>query len=530
MNVTQLIGDPNSPAYQSPAYRAQLPALNLVDDCFVGQEAISAGRQKYLPKFEKESNKAYAARLANSTFWNAYRRTVSGLVGMVFRRNPVLSPNVPEQLRQQCENIDLMGTHFDVFSKEIFQAAINDGHAAILIDMPEPITNSMPNATLVDERNSRRPYWAFYKKAQIINWRTEVVGGVTALSQVTLSEYAMLPVGKYGQQMRRRYRILYPGGWELYEQGPTTITQIDGGTFSVQQIPLVVISTAPRAPLISLPPLYDLAYENLRFYRLQSALDHILTIANVPILAEIMGDNDMIDGQVEGGKLMEPAGTRPERVISPNSVYRIGHGGDLKFVEHNGNAIGKAQEELKSSKQNMAVLGLTILQSEQGGKGATATEEILEWEAETSELSGMARALEDGLEAALQFSAEYQSLDSGGDVQVNRDFTRAKVDGHMVTALAALVGSDPPGLSLETMWTILERGNLLMSDFMASEELVRIVAERKLLGTIRTTGALPGVAGVPGIQDAPGGTGSGSTDIGGGGAGANGNGAGAGMN
>ena len=475
----------DSPAYCSPRYIAQLPMLKLVQDCYEGQEAIARAGARYLPSFEGESVRNYNERLKASTFWNAYRRTVVGLVGMVYRRNPVLESDVPDKIRKACENIDLMGTHLDVFSKDAFQWSIAEGHSAILVDMPPKIVGKYPAVT---NRNTfgRRPYYSMIRKQQIINPIVEQVDGVSKLTQVTIRESITRRKGKYGEEPVECYRVLWPGGWELFEQAEGHQPESKGGgKTSLSRIPLAIISTGAIAPWISRPSLLDLAHENLRLYRLQSALDCILQVANVPVMVEIQGDNDSLDGQITAGALTEKPGKKPRRVISPKTIYTVGHGGDLKYVQHDGKAIDKAQEEIATSKRNIATLGLTILQNSQGGpQGAsTATEEVFEREMETSELAGMARTLEDGLEQALEFHAEYEQLDSGGSVKVNRDFTRINLDGAMVIALATVV--EKGGMSLETMYGIFEQGSLVGSDFDPNEELQKILSEHKILEAIR---------------------------------------------
>jgi hypothetical protein len=485
--ISQSYLDVDSPAYQSPAYRAQLVALKIVNDCFEGTEAIKRGGRNYLPQEERETAKSYRIRLARSTFWNAYRRTVMGLVGMVFRKGPILGADVPKELKAQMENVDMMRSRMDVFAKEVFKWAVADGHCAILVDMPPAIVPTKTSTAADDHpalaaRQGRRPEWSLYRKAQIRNWRFEG----SKLVQVTLAEDAMRSEGKYGEKCVERFRVLTPGAWELFElDSDNKSSRVGGGQTSLTEIPLAIVAASKDCHMTSVPPLLDLAYENLRHYRLQSDLDHILHVVNVPIMVEEEGEQESIEGQQAAGKLTEIPGQKSERVISPNTIYRVGKGGSLKFVEHSGTAIGKAQEEIKTTKGNMATLGLSLL-ANAPEVSSTATENVLEYEAETSELAGMAGSLEDGLELSLDFQAQYQQVGAdGGSVKINRDFTRWKIDGRMIAGLAMLVqgGADgKKGLSLETMWSILQQGDLLAPDFDSKAELTRLLAEAAILG------------------------------------------------
>jgi uncharacterized protein DUF4055 len=473
--------DIDSPAYQSPAYRAQLGALKIVNDCFEGTPAIKGGGRNYLPQEEQERLKSYRVRLARSTFWNAYRRTVMGLVGMVFRKSPILEADVPAVIKKQMENVDMMRSRMDVFAKEVFKWSVAEGHCGILVDMPPKVVK--PEATYADDspvfadRNGMRPYWSLYRKAQVINWRLKA----NKLVQLTLAEDSSTSEGKYGEKPIQRFRVLRPGQWELFELGSDgKVGTVSAGDSSLKEIPFSIISANKDSHMTSIPPLLDLAYENLRHYRLQSDLDHILHVLNVPILVEEEGEQEGLEGQLAGGKLTELPGQKSERVISPNTIYRVGKGGSLKFVEHQGHATGELRKEIETTKGNLATLGLSLL-ANAPEVSSTATENVLEYEAETSELAGMAGSLEDGLELALSFQAQYQEIgEDGGSVKVNRDFTRWKIDGPMIGGLAMLVQNK--GLSLETMWSVLQQGDLLAVDFDAKAELARLLSEAAFLG------------------------------------------------
>lgn len=480
--------DIDSPAYQSPAYRSQLNALNMVSDCYAGQEAIKRGGQKYLPKDEGESLKAYRARQARSRYFNAYRRTIMGLVGMVFRKIPILQSDVPQQIRVQMENVDMMRSSMTVFLKEAFKWAVAEGHCAILVDMPQSVTATNPAATLADEQGLR-PYWALYRKRQIINWRFED----NRLVQVTLNETVQRPDGKYGEKSVERYRVLRPGSWELFEVGedgkPNRKSGGDTKTAEgklLDEIPLVIIPGDRDTHMTSNPPLIDLAYENIGLYQLQSDLTNILHFANVLVLWEEDGSQVDLDGLMVAGRLTEAPGKKPERVLSPNTIQHVGHGGSLNVLEHKGTAIGSAQDERAAIRKNLAVLGLSML-ADEPQVSSTAAENILEYEAETSELAGMAGSLEDGAELALEFQARFQGLGAdGGSIKVNREFTRWRIDGRVIAGLAILI--EKKGMSLETMWSFLQNGEL-PPDFQAKEELMRLLKEGTVLGSL----AIPGL-------------------------------------
>jgi hypothetical protein len=465
----------NDPDFECAAYQEQMKDWEIVDDCFNGERDVKDKNEEYLPQHEKETNKAYSIRLNRSSFWNAYKRTVQGLVGMVFRKNPQLGDDVPARIKVQAEDIDLAGTHIDVFSKEAFKWAVNDGHSFILVDMPPAVTAENPDATLADEQQAGlRPYWILYRKNQVINWRQAPAVGGFKLIQVTICEKVVEPDGEYGEEEFEQYRVLRPGSWQLYRktkyEAGTAYTLMAEGSTSLDEIPLVQVPTDRDKPMMSAPPLIDLAHENLRHYRLQSDLDNILHYACVPLLVEDLGE---ATGAVDS---VNPEGVNADREISPNTIYTVGKGGSLKYVEPTCTGVDKAQQEIATTKKNMATLGLLLLEGRPSVQ-QTATESSLDYEAETSELSGMARNLEDALEEALRFHAMYLGEADGGSVKVNRDFSRVSLPPEMINALANLVAADE--LPLEELWKKMVQAEILSPDFDLEQAQATLAEEQK---------------------------------------------------
>jgi hypothetical protein len=170
-------------------------AWAIMRDTCAGTLHLRDQGSRYLPIEPAEDTRDFEIKRSRAIFFNAVERTLNGLVGMVFRKEPKFGDDVPEATRGReaaeiaveghWENIDNAGAHGSVFCKEVFIDAMRDGHAAILVDMPPPLPEG---ATLTDERNAgRRPYWVSYRADQIINWRTTIVNGQTRPDPVVFS-------------------------------------------------------------------------------------------------------------------------------------------------------------------------------------------------------------------------------------------------------------------------------------------------------------------------------------------------------
>jgi len=437
----------NQPDYHNPAYDAMNPAWQIVSDVSGGTARMRDKGATYLPQEPAEKPDAYNRRKNRSVFFNAYSRTRDALVGMVFKSDPELQDDVPEKIKKDLENVDLAGSHFDVFAKELFGDAF-EGHAFILVDMQPKLPEG---STLADEQAAgRRPFWVKYKASQALNWRTSNINGETVLSQITFEEKTTEPKGKFGQEEVCRYRVfrLEDGivKWELYRrtkaEGATqeTIALEKEGVTTLERIPVTVVYGNRTGMLTSTPPLLDLAYLNIAHWQEYSDYRNILHVAQVPILLRKGATSDQQAVEVGVG-----------------SVVDVPDEGDLKWCEHSGKAIESGRTELQDLEQRMALMGVSML-AQKTDANITATEIRSNNLQESSDLSTMARSLQDAIEEALGFHAAYYGIDDGGSVKLGVAESDLTLDAQMITALITAVNSQPPLLTAETFLQILQRG------------------------------------------------------------------------
>jgi hypothetical protein len=444
----------NSPAFECSAYQKQSADLVIVNDCYEGTSTIRARGETYLRKFGAEDARDYQVRLNSSKFWNAFRRTVHGLVGLIFRKNPVVQDNPPDEVKAQIENIDLQGMHLDVFAKERCLRGMIDGHSFIYVDMEQSVLETNPNATLAEEKAANlRPYWVAVNKSQVRNWRTAKVNGVEMPTQVTIRECLMEDDGDFGEKEIIQYRVLRPGAWLIYRQmGENKEWAIyKQGKTSLTYIPLVPFYALQTGFYQSTPPLLDVAHENLRHYNLQSGLDRILDLCNVP--------TPLLKGR--------PSNQVGTPIALGANVIDVSTDGDGKFLEPTGAAIEKTQNEIDRCKANIASLGLLLLSS-QPKVTKTATETTVEYTAETAELSAIARNLQDCLERCFVINADYMRTKKSWSVKVNKDFVKLGIDPQAWQRLQDDRKNNE--ITLETYWKILESAEMLPDDFEAKKE------------------------------------------------------------
>ncbi len=480
------------PDYRCQAYQRMQPGWSVVRDISGTALTLRQKGQDYLPQFPAEHKKIYDARLKTATLFNAYKRTVQALVGMVFKKNPLLGSDVPVQVRGRAEeldgdtgsviqkrveghieNIDLAGTHFDVFCREVFEDAF-EGHAFVLVDMQKPLA---PGATLEDElKAGMRPYWVKYRACQAVNFRAVTINGQTEIGQITFEEVTTNSSGAFGETEVKRYRtfalveysdletraISNRVDWTLRElrkndKGEEYFTDLDGGIVKgFSRIPVAVIYGRKLGFLESQPPLLDLALLNISYYQKKSDRDRNLHLCGspTPLFIGVPDDWEMaIVGSGFGLKL--PGGSTGE------------------YMEPHGVALEESGKDLQELRSEMAAMGLSTLESSSQA-AATATETVIDFSQESCELETIARSAQDGFELCLQFHSRYLGLASGGSLTLGSHLKSLRLSHTQVQAFSTMASATPPQISLRLLWDILQRGDMLPEDFNADVEEKRI--------------------------------------------------------
>jgi Domain of unknown function (DUF4055) len=487
------------PDYPCQAYQRMAPGWTVVRDISGTALTLRAKGRDYLPQFPAEHDKIYESRLKTATLFNAYKRTVQALVGMVFKKNPVLGADVPmqisgraeeidgdtgkvvqERVEGHVENIDLAGTHFDVFCREVFEDAF-EGHAFVLVDMQKPLA---PGATLEDEQKAgMRPYWVKYRASQALNFRAVTINGRKEIGQITFEELTTTDAGEFGEAPVKRYRTFrlaeyldeegrpaHQVEWKLRElrraeNGEESFPEIDGGTIkSFDRIPVAVIYGRRVDFLESQPPLLDLALLNISYYQKKSDRDRNLHLCGspTPLFSGVPDDWDML-------------------VTGAGFGIKLPTGATGTYLEPQGVALEESGKDLQELRSEMAAIGLSTLEGGPQAK-ATATEKVIDFSQESCELETIARSAQDGFELCLQFHARYIGLASGGSLTLGSHLKALRLSQAQVQAFSNMAAASPPQISLRLLWDILERADMLPEDFDPAVEEERIKNQVAELG------------------------------------------------
>lgn len=423
-----------------------------------GVDAMRAAGVKYLPKEEAESAKAYAARVARTGFLPATGKTVMDMTGKVFAKPVVLEDDVPELLKSYAENVDLTGRHINVFAKDVFYDALQTGIGFIITDMQEAVQREDGRpATIADEAAAGlRPYLVYVPLERVLGWKSEIRNGYEVLTQFRFVEFYLEDDGPWHVKTLEQVRVFQPGGWQIWRKNDKNdwVLYREGVT-TLREIPVSPVYINRTDFMSGAPPLEGLAEINVTHWQSGSDQRNILHVARVPILfgAGLADTEDLVVGAASMFRASRPDAT-------------------LAYVEHSGKAIEAGRADLKDLELQMQVMGLQLLIPT---PGQTATGEIRDDAKENSPLTMMVTALQDALESAFGFMAQFLKEKSGGSIGVNKDFGVKAGAGADLQLLLDMAKAGK--LSLETLWSEFKRRNVLSDSFDMDTEKDRIESE-----------------------------------------------------
>lgn len=477
--------DAESPAYECMSYREQIEDVRQARLVYAGTKAMRKAKDKVLPQHPLEPQKKYEHRVAIAVAHNVLKETVEALVGMVFRKQPTYSDDMPAIVRGDetqtghVSDIDMQGNALPIFARRVAENAMIDGHTWLHIDSPKPNPEVRNRA---EER--ARPYWINVLKSQAHNWRYEVRDGRPVLTLFAYHEDSVEANGTFGEVERKRIRVLRevrPGMadgvlrpmaegelWELRKregqdkeewvliEGPYLI-ESDG-------IPVVCVYSNKTGTFESVPPLLDLTYEQIEHFRVRSEQQSSLTFSSISV--PYVFSPEVVDAE-----------NNPKVKWSHDGMLFVrDENAKAGMLESSGNGLNALKEALQDIEARMTKPGLRMMRQVEGVQPNTATSEILSKAQGDASLVLFAAMLEDALNNALAIHASYRKdMETAGSVAINRDFHEKLISPEHLRVL--LDAANNGKLTTDTWLMLLKDGEVLPDHFDVEEELQKLENE-----------------------------------------------------
>ena len=453
------IGGSNSPFTRTRAVLDMMQGWEIMKAITEGTKYLRDNSEIFLPLEPREDAEAYQSRVDRAVFSPFTQRLIRAATGLVLRK-PITLTGDPYWTEMFKMDVDGCKSDLDEYARRVLMCSLTYGQSHILVDYPAP----SGAVSLAEERQqNRRPYWIEIDPNNVYGWRLDRESNYGSLIQVRIGEKAVLPDGDFGEKIYDQIRVIEPGKYrvfrkretvdELYEEDmgiyPTDMSspavekdfkQVESGSFSLGEIPLVTIYSGKVDNMISKPPLLDIAYLNLAHFQRQADLIHSLHVASQPML--------VMEGYDDQTK---------DLAISVNYAMATQPGNKIYYVEPASSAFDAQSAEIKELQMQMATLGISTL-SQQKFVAESADARRLDRVDTNSMLAMVSMELEQKLQKAFNLSAQYVGIEPP-EVKISRDFDIERLIGQDITALTSLF--DQQVIDRDEFRDILVQGEVL---------------------------------------------------------------------
>lgn len=440
-------------------YAKMLPIWEKCNDAVEGQHAIHNAGVKYLPELKDQTAEDYNAYKLRASFFNATGRTLDGLVGMVFRKSPIV--DAPSGMNAIIGDINLAGSTLDGFADIITREVLKLSRTGVLVEYPQ-VTEQPANLAQASAQNLR-PYASLYPAKTILNWRIERVNNVSQPTMIALmEEYTVSDDGfekktaeqvrvlklENGKYLQRIYRKNQKQEW--VKDGDDIIPLMSNKPLNF--IPFYVFGASSNTFDEQMPVLLDLVDLNLAHYRVTADYEHGCHFAGLPT-AVITGYQAAENEKLYIGSATAWVFPAPEA--------------DAKFLEFTGQGLEPLSKNLESKQNQMASIGARMLEQQKNGVESEGAMQMRST-GESSVLAGIATLISQQLSKMLTFMAEWEGITYPCKVQLNTDYFPVAMTAQQ---LAELVKSWQAGaISFTTLFENLKRGEVVAENRTEQDE------------------------------------------------------------
>lgn len=371
-----------------------------------------------------EPNKKYGeARQAEyeqgAICYNFTKRTLSGMVGSVMRKDP--EQIIPDELRYLLANCDGSGVGLWQHAQDTLMEIDSIGRGGLLVDAPET------GAATAAEQNEGllNPVIAFYTAENIINWRMKRFGSVNRAVMIVLREvweyfesddefvvkygeqYRVLDIDENGNYRQRLYKFKAEGG----DAEPVETIYPELGDQLKGKIPFTFIGASNNDATVDDAPLLPLAELNIGHFRNSADNEESSFVVGQPTLF-------ISPGETMSLQLFEAANPNGVKMGS-RTGHNIGAGGTAQLVQADPNNLAK-QNMLDKEQQAIQIGAQLITPTQQ----ITAESARLQRGADTSVMATIARNVSQAYTDALKWVAAMMGLREGTEIEfkLNMEF------------------------------------------------------------------------------------------------------------
>lgn len=441
-------------------------------DCVEGEEAVKRSGEEHLPRLSGQDDLEYQAYRNRAMFYNAAGRTVQGLAGAIFRKNPDLT--IPKAAEELISDIGPNNEAIDVMMKETVEEVLTCARVGVMID--------------ASEGENTAPYVTIYYAENVTNWEEMTVNGRPELKRVVLKmceEKYDEDTSSMAEEVYYRELLLVPLAqstpadpgheyriniWRKVKNETTkkdewvitkTIVPKMNGGRPLDHIPFKFGSPKLAGTKVEKSPILDLVNVNLSHYRNSADLEHGRHFTALP--TPWAAGFELKAGE----KLKIGSGVA---WTTDQAQARCG------MLEFTGAGLGHLRDALTEKEKLMAILGSRMLETQKLGVESAQALAIRQ-SGESSVLTNVAVSLSELWEWILTELFEWRGMvieDGDVEVALNTDFIPDTIDPQVIAQLFAMLQAGT--ISWDTLFWNLKRGELIPDNRTAEDEKDLIAA------------------------------------------------------
>jgi len=444
-----------------------------------------------------EPDKEYGAArqeeyAAGAICYNFTKRTLSGMVGSVMRKDP--EQIIPDELEYLLRNCDGSGVGLWQHAQDTLMEIDSVGRGGLLVDAPET------GAATAAEQNEGllNPVIAFYTAENIINWRLKRFGSVNKVVMVVLREtyeyvdeadefttytaqqYRVLDIDENGNYRQRLYR---------FDRTDSLVGEVENFYPQLRnvpkgEIPFTFVGASNNDSTVDDVPLLPLADIQIGHFSNSADNEEMLHTLAQAMLIIAPGEN-----------------ISPEQwlALNPNGVLygsrrglNVGSGGSALLLQMQESTA--LQAALTAKEQQAIQIGAQLITPSQQ---ITAESARLQRGADTSVMATIARNVSKAYEDCLKWVAQMMGLpDKGIEFKLNMEFFLQPMTAQDRQQWAADVQAG--NMPLEAYWAAMRKSGV--TDWMDADIKEGIENAPLPAPVTPVTGEIPATANEPGQQ------------------------------
>lgn len=422
----------NDVTQHHPDYDSQLRIWQYIDDLYYGVDSWleltnegfkpTTKTNLYLPRHAAESFENWVSRINASYYDDLFAKALRQFIDLSFSNGVYFAGD--SDFKKHYENIDLHGSHGDVFLRQFALSVMKYGHSFLLVDFPHVQFDNY--ADFIE--SGARPYWLEINPKNLINWRCRYAGDSLVFTLAVIKEEILIESGSFGYESVNQYRVLRSGSWEVWRelggdsQRDRKLVMIQAGNYgnNINFVPIVPVFAGTRlGDCVSFPPLRSLAEKNRILYQMTS--DHnrkvSLCCQPVPVLKDAMRGDEPLE-------------------IGPNSFINLRDpNGSFQWIEPLALSLEQSRKDLDDLRQSISQDAASYLTAP-SDRQSSRTTELLTIPLQ-SNLLGFNTSFCDGINKAIQIHQQFLNTD---DVRISLDSTifEQKKDSQLAYAIQGL--------------------------------------------------------------------------------------------